>query len=53
MRRPSPLTLLSIGLVSLTVSIMLAGDAIMGLIPNEHQQLFQRRKALSETLALQ
>lgn len=53
MRRPSPLTLLSIGLVSLTVSIMLAGDAIMGLIPNKHQQLFQRRKALSETLALQ
>ncbi|HPV84181.1 MAG TPA: ATP-binding protein [Nitrospira sp.] len=53
MRRPSPLTLLSIGLVSLTVSIMLAGDAIMGLIPNEHQQRFQQRKALTETLAVQ
>lgn len=53
MRRPAPLTLLSIGLVSLTVSIMLVGDAIMGLIPNERQQVFQQRKALSETLALQ
>lgn len=53
MRRLSPLILLSIGLVSLTVSLMLAGDALMGLIPNEQQQLFQQRKALSETLALQ
>ena len=53
MQRPAPLTLLSIGLVSLTVSIMLAGDAIMGLIPNERQQAFHQRKALSETLALQ
>ncbi len=53
MPRPSPLILLSIGLVSLTISIMLAGDALMGLIPNEQQQLFQQRKALSETLALQ
>lgn len=53
MRRFSPLTLLSIGLVSLTVSIMLAGDALVGLIPNEHQQVFRQRKALSETLAIQ
>lgn len=53
MRRPSPLILVSIGLVSLTVGIMLTGDALMGLIPNEHQQLLQQRKALSETLALQ
>jgi len=53
MRRFSPLILLSIGLVSLTVSIMLAGDALMGLIPNEQQQLFHQRKSLSETLAVQ
>ncbi|MCS6288725.1 MAG: PAS domain-containing protein [Nitrospira sp.] len=53
MRRLSPLTLLSIGLVSLTVSIILAGDAIMGLVPNEQQHVFQQRKALSETLAVQ
>ncbi len=53
MKRPAPLTLLSIGLVSLTVSIMLAGDALLGLIPNERQQVFHQRKALSETLALQ
>lgn len=53
MRRLSPLSLLSIGLVSLTISIMLAGDSILGLIPNEQQQQLRQRKTLSETLAVQ
>ncbi|ULA58611.1 MAG: hypothetical protein LZF60_80002 [Nitrospira sp.] len=46
---PLPLILLSIGSVSVTVSILLAGDAIMGLSSNEHQPRLRQRKALSET----
>ncbi len=53
MRRLSPLTLLSIGLVSLTVSLLLAGDAMMGLIPAPQQRAAPYRKAFSEMLAVQ
>ncbi|MCC6140142.1 MAG: sensor domain-containing diguanylate cyclase [Nitrospira sp.] len=53
MRRLSPLTFLSIGLVSLTVSLLLAGDAMMGLIPAPQQHVAPYRKAFSEMLAVQ
>ena len=43
----------SLGLVSLTISMLLAGDALVGLIPYNNRSIAVYRKALSENLAVQ
>ncbi len=51
MRLP-PLVGISIGLVSLTISVMLLGNTFFELIPDEKEQTFHYRRALSESLAV-
>ncbi len=53
MGRLSPVALISICLVCVTVGAMLAGDAIVGLAPDQAKQIFEARKALCENLAVQ
>jgi len=53
MMRVTPLVWVSIGLVSLTVSVMLAGDSLVDLVPNHDRQVFEYRRDLSESLAVQ
>ncbi len=51
--RITPLVWVSFGLVSLTVSVMLAGDSLVDLAPNRERQIFEYRRDLSESLAVQ
>ena len=51
--RVTPLVLVSVGLVSLTVSMMLAGDSLVDLVPNRERQVFEYRRDLAESLAVQ
>jgi PAS domain-containing protein len=51
--RVPPLVLLSIGLVSLTLSAMLAGDWFVDLVPNHDRQVFEYRRDLADSLAVQ
>ena len=51
--RVPPLVLLSIGLVSLTLSAMLAGDWLIDLVPNHDRQVFEYRRDMAESLAVQ
>jgi PAS domain S-box-containing protein len=51
--RVTPLTWVSIGLVSLTVSVILAGDSLVDLVPNRDRQLLEFRRHLAESLAVQ
>jgi len=51
--RMTPLMWVSIGLVSLTVSVMLAGDSLVDLVPNQDRQVFEFRRNLAESLAVQ
>jgi sensor histidine kinase regulating citrate/malate metabolism len=44
---------MSFGLVSLTVSVMLAGDSLVDLVPNHERQVFEYRRDLAESLAVQ
>jgi signal transduction histidine kinase len=53
MMRVTPLVLVSVGLVSLTVSMMLAGDSLVDLVPNRERQVFEYRRDLAESLAVQ
>ena len=53
MMRVTPLVWVSFGLVSLTISAMLAGDWIVGLVPNHDRQVFEYRRDLAESLAVQ
>ena len=41
------------GLVGLTISVMLAGDSLVGLVPNHDLQTFEYRRSLAESLAIQ
>jgi signal transduction histidine kinase len=49
----SPLVWISFGLTSLTLSVMLAGDALVGLVPNHDRQDFEYRRDVAEALAVQ
>lgn len=51
MRGRSPLVWMSLGLVSVTVSLVLLSNALFHVAPDEAQQIYQYRKALAETLA--
>jgi sensor histidine kinase regulating citrate/malate metabolism len=51
--RVTPLVWVSFGLVSLTVSAMLAGDWLVELVPNHDRQVFEYRRDLAESLAVQ
>ena len=53
MNRVSPLLFLSFCLVSLTVGALFAGEALVGLAPDEAKHVFESRKALCENLAVQ
>lgn len=53
MNRVSPLLFLSFCLVSLTVGALFAGEALVGLAPDEAKQVFESRKAICENLAVQ
>lgn len=48
-----PLVWISVGLTSLTLSVMLAGDALVGLVPNHDRQDFEYRRDVAEALAVQ
>ncbi len=51
--RLSPLASLSLGLVALTVSVMLMGDLLVDLTPEQNKQALEYRRILSESLAVQ
>jgi sensor histidine kinase regulating citrate/malate metabolism len=51
--RVTPLVWISFGLVSLTVSAMLAGDWLVELVPNHDRQVFEYRRDVAESLAVQ
>ncbi len=51
MRLP-PLVGISIGLVSLTISVMLLGNTFFELVPDERKITFEHRRSLSESLAV-
>ncbi len=53
MGRLSPIVLISVCLVCVTLGAMLAGDAIVGLTPDHDKPIFSARKALCENLAVQ
>jgi len=49
----TPLVWVSFGLVSVTLSVMLAGDSLVDLVPNRDRQVFEYRRDLAESLAVQ
>ncbi len=49
----TPLVWISFGLVSVTLSVMLAGDSLVDLVPNHDRQVFEYRRDLAEALAVQ
>lgn len=51
--RVTPLVWVSLGLVSLTISVMMAGDWLVDLAPNHDRQVFEYRRDLAESLAVQ
>ena len=51
--RVTPLVWVSFGLVSLTMSAMLAGDWLVELVPSHDRQVFEYRRDLAESLAVQ
>ncbi|UVT18917.1 MAG: PAS domain-containing protein [Nitrospira sp.] len=48
-----PLVWISFGLVSLTISLMLAGYSLVDLVPSHDRQVFEYRRDLVESLAVQ
>jgi len=51
--RVTPLVWISFGLASVTLSLMLAGDSVVNLVPNRDRQIFEYRRNLAESLAVQ
>jgi len=51
--RVTPLVWISFGLVSLMISVLLAGDWLFDLAPNHDRQIFEYRRDLAESLAVQ
>jgi len=50
--RVTPLAWISFGLVSLTISVLMAGDWLFDLAPNHDRQIFEYRRDLAESLAV-
>ncbi len=53
MMRVTPLVWVSFGFASLTLSVMLAGDSLVDLASNRDRQVFEYRRDLAESLAVQ
>lgn len=53
MIRVTPLVWVSFGLVSLTVSVIMAGNSLFDLVPDHDRQVFEYRRDLAESLAVQ
>jgi diguanylate cyclase (GGDEF)-like protein len=53
MKRLTPIFWMSLGLVSLTLSILLISDLVVGLIPDQAAQIFTYRQKYSEAMAVQ
>lgn len=53
MKRPAPIFWISLGLVSITLSILVISDLIIGLIPDQSAHIYQYRQKYSEALAVQ
>ncbi|MGH7146573.1 MAG: ATP-binding protein [Nitrospiraceae bacterium] len=51
--RVTPLVWVSFGLISLTTSVLMAGDWLVDLVPNRDRQVFEHRRDLAESLAVQ
>ena len=51
MMRVTPLVWVSFGLVSLTVSVIMAGNSLFDLVPNHDRQVFEYRRDLAESRA--
>jgi PAS domain S-box-containing protein len=51
--RVTPLVWVSCGLVGITISMMLAGDSLVDLVPNHDRQVFEYRRDFAESLAVQ
>jgi signal transduction histidine kinase len=51
--RITPVVWISFGLVSLTISVMLAGDSLVDLAPSRDRQVLEYRRDLAESLAVQ
>ncbi|UVT16346.1 MAG: PAS domain-containing protein [Nitrospira sp.] len=51
--KAKPLVWISCGLVSLTISLMLAGYSLVDLVPSHDRQVFEYRRDLAESLAVQ
>jgi signal transduction histidine kinase len=49
----TPLAWVSLGLVCLTVGVILAGDTLVDLVPNRDRMVFEYRRDLAESLAVQ
>ncbi|MFI5223383.1 MAG: PAS domain-containing protein [Nitrospirales bacterium] len=51
--RVTPLVWVSFGLVSLTVSVIMADNSLFDLVPDRDRQVFEYRRDLAESLAVQ
>ena len=51
--RITPLVWVSVGLVSVTLSVMMAGDVFVDLVPNRDRQVFEYRRDMAESLTVQ
>ncbi len=51
--RTTPLVWVSLGLVSLTISVILAGDFLIDVVPSRDRQVFDYRRNVAESLAVQ
>ena len=47
--RVTPLVWVSFGLVSLTVSVIMAGNSLFDLVPDHDRQVFEYRRDLAES----
>ena len=52
-KRPGPLVQMTLGLVTMTISILMLADLLLGLTPNQDHQRQVVRQQLSESLAVQ
>ena len=53
MKRVAPIIWISLGLVGLTVSMMLAGDWLVDLVPSRDREISEYRRDFAESLAVQ
>jgi signal transduction histidine kinase len=51
--KATPIVWISFGLASVTLSVMLVGDSLVDLVPNRDRQVFEYRRDLAESLAIQ